>query len=121
MPAGTSRWPRAWRARIRTRTRTAGSGAMRRSRPRPVVPEAPTAGPGGAADTSQPDDGACDRSRELARLVDPIAGEQLDHGKAAGAVVVVVMDGEVALTKGYGFADRDAGRPMTADATLVHM
>src|SRR5690242_7038430 len=79
------------------------------------------AGPGGLPDTPKSDGGAGDRSRELARLVDPIVGEQLGHGKAAGAVVVVVMEGEVALAKGYGFADREAGRPMTADATLVHV
>ena len=57
----------------------------------------------------------------LARVVDGVMTPQLQRLAIAGAVVVVVKDGAVALAKGYGFADAAAGRPMTADDTLVHV
>src|SRR2546423_1722887 len=37
----------------------------------------------------------------------------------AGAVLVVVHDGSVVLSRGYGLADVATGRPMTGDTTLV--
>ncbi|MGH8186930.1 MAG: serine hydrolase domain-containing protein, partial [Steroidobacteraceae bacterium] len=46
----------------------------------------------------------------------PIA---LERGDLAGAVVAVVKDGEVLLTKGYGYSDVAAKKPMDAQRTLV--
>lgn len=43
---------------------------------------------------------------------------QRDH--AAGAVLVVVDRNGTLLSRGYGAADVEAGRPMTPDTTLVH-
>jgi CubicO group peptidase (beta-lactamase class C family) len=46
----------------------------------------------------------------------PIA---LQRGDLAGAVVAVVKDGEVLLTKGYGYSDVAAKKPMDAQRTLI--
>lgn len=54
----------------------------------------------------------------IAEVVDPIMKEWLDHG-GAGAVVVVVDRDRSLFSKGYGVADKEAGRPFTADRTLV--
>jgi Beta-lactamase len=55
----------------------------------------------------------------LASVLDPLMAEWIDKHKGPGAVVVVVKrDGEV-FAKGYGFSDIEAGKPFTADATLV--
>ncbi|MEM9170914.1 MAG: serine hydrolase domain-containing protein, partial [Pseudomonadota bacterium] len=43
---------------------------------------------------------------------------RIDAAATPGAVVVVVENGAVVLSKGYGFADREAGAPMTTQ-TLV--
>lgn len=42
----------------------------------------------------------------------------LDSGDIAGAVVVVVNDGEVLLQKGYGYADLETQAPVDPEATL---
>jgi CubicO group peptidase (beta-lactamase class C family) len=57
----------------------------------------------------------------LAGVVDGIATAQRQRLSVAGAVVVVVKDGAIALAKGYGLADAAARRSMTADETLVHV
>jgi CubicO group peptidase (beta-lactamase class C family) len=55
----------------------------------------------------------------VASVVDPLMTKWIDGHKGPGAVVVVVNgDGEV-FAKGYGFADIEAKKPFTADATLV--
>ena len=55
----------------------------------------------------------------VASVVDPLMTKWIDEHKGPGAVVVVVNgDGEV-FAKGYGFADIEAKKPFTADATLV--
>jgi CubicO group peptidase (beta-lactamase class C family) len=55
----------------------------------------------------------------LASVVDPLMTEWVDRRKGPGAVVVVVTRDGPVFAKGYGFADIDAGKPFTADATLV--
>ena len=42
----------------------------------------------------------------------------LRRGDVAGAVVVVVKDGQVLLQKGYGYADVEARKPVRPEATL---
>ncbi|ELZ30230.1 penicillin-binding protein, beta-lactamase class c [Halosimplex carlsbadense 2-9-1] len=44
---------------------------------------------------------------DLESLVDDLVESSLEGRTASGATVAVVADGEVALTKGYGVADRD--------------
>ena len=48
----------------------------------------------------------------IQNFIDPLVLEQLERRKIAGAVVVVVKDGAVILSKGYGHADVAAGRAM---------
>jgi len=55
----------------------------------------------------------------LASVVDPLMAGWIDKRKGPGAVVVVVKRDGVVFAKGYGFADIEARKPFTADATLV--
>ena len=55
----------------------------------------------------------------IAGVVDPLLAEWVDKRKGPGAVVVVVTRKAQVFAKGYGFADIEARRPFTADATLV--
>jgi CubicO group peptidase (beta-lactamase class C family) len=56
---------------------------------------------------------------DLGAFLDPLINDQLAQLKIAGAVVVVVKDDGILFAKGYGYADVENKRPMTADATLV--
>ncbi|QLH77144.1 beta-lactamase family protein [Halosimplex rubrum] len=47
-------------------------------------------------------------------LLDDLVESSLEGRTASGATVAVVADGEVALTKGYGVADRESERPVDA-------
>lgn len=57
---------------------------------------------------------------EIEGFLDALVLGQLESRKIAGAVVVVVKDGVVVLSKGYGHADVGAARPMGRD-TLVRI
>src|SRR5262252_2085156 len=56
---------------------------------------------------------------DLAAFMGPLIEDQLAHLKIAGAVVVVVKNGSTLFARGYGYADVESRRPMTADKTLV--
>jgi CubicO group peptidase (beta-lactamase class C family) len=56
---------------------------------------------------------------DLEGFLAPLMEQQLAQHHVAGAVAVIVKDGAVLFAKGYGLADREASRPMTADAALV--
>jgi CubicO group peptidase (beta-lactamase class C family) len=56
---------------------------------------------------------------DLGAFLDPLIKDQLARLKIVGAVVVVVKDDGILLARGYGYADVENKRPMTADATLV--
>lgn len=56
---------------------------------------------------------------DLAAYLDGIVPQQLERENIAGAVIVVVKDGNVLFQKGYGYADVKNRIPMTADRTLV--
>jgi CubicO group peptidase (beta-lactamase class C family) len=55
----------------------------------------------------------------LASVVDPMMARWISRRKGPGAVVVVVKRDAVVFAKGYGFADIEAGKPFSADATVV--
>lgn len=55
----------------------------------------------------------------LASVLDPVMTAWIDGHKGPGAVVVVVTHDGPVFAKGYGFADVEAGKPFTADSTLV--
>src|SRR5262245_7481006 len=56
---------------------------------------------------------------DLAAFIGPLIETQLARLKIAGAVVVVVKNGSTLLARGYGYADVESRRSMTADKTLV--
>ena len=55
---------------------------------------------------------------DLQSWLDGIVPYALQRGDVAGAVVVVVKDGQVLLQKGYGYADVAAKTPVSPDSTL---
>lgn len=82
--------------------------------PTPVEPVAEAAGepapvPAGTARLTRPD---------LEAWLDGFLPYALAAGDVAGAVVVVVKDGEVLLQKGYGYADLAARAPVDPERTL---
>src|SRR5262245_47274788 len=56
---------------------------------------------------------------DLAAFIGPLIENQLARLKIAGAVVVVVKNDSTLFARGYGYADVESRRPMTADKTLV--
>ncbi len=55
----------------------------------------------------------------IAGVIDPLMADWMSKYKGPGAVVVVVKRDGPVFAKGYGFADIEAKKPFTADATLV--
>lgn len=74
------------------------------------VPDAP-------AQDSAPASGPIDRA-DLESWLDGFMPYALAQGDLAGAVVTVVADGEILLSKGYGYADLETRAPVDPDATL---
>lgn|GEM_PF-60654 len=58
-------------------------------------------------------------SVDVEAYADGLVPSALARGGLAGAVVVVVKDGQILLAKGYGYADRAKGRPMDAARTVI--
>jgi len=79
--------------------------------PKKAVAEATT---GAAQAASTPEMTAAD----VSAFLDGIMPEQLAREDIAGAVVLVVKDGKVLFTKGYGYADIEKKIPVTPDGTL---
>jgi CubicO group peptidase (beta-lactamase class C family) len=52
----------------------------------------------------------------LSSRVDAAAQSALDEKRIVGAVITVMIDGEIAHRKSYGYADREAGVPMKENA-----
>src|SRR5215471_5001631 len=74
---------------------------------------------GAVADTPVPRAPLELTTANLADAVDPLMAGWIDKRKGPGAVVVVVKRDAQVFAKGYGFADVEARKPFTADATLV--
>jgi len=74
----------------------------------------------GAAADSPPSQAPLElTAANLASVIDPLMTEWIDKRKGPGAVVVVVKRDALAFAEGYGFADIEARKSFTADATLV--
>jgi CubicO group peptidase (beta-lactamase class C family) len=58
-------------------------------------------------------------SADVGAWLDGFMPNAIKQGDIAGAVVVVVKDGEVLVERGYGYADIDAETPMDPERTLV--
>ncbi|QLH81615.1 serine hydrolase domain-containing protein [Halosimplex pelagicum] len=67
--------------------------------------------PGSGRPAALQDDGG---DTDIESLLDDLVESSLEGRTATGATVAVVADGEVALTKGYGVADRESERPVDA-------
>jgi CubicO group peptidase (beta-lactamase class C family) len=57
-------------------------------------------------------------ANDLESFVDDIMADHFDRFELAGAAVTVVKDGDVILSKGYGYADIAAGIPVEPDSTI---
>lgn len=91
------------------------------------VPAAASNGAGAAVSAQEgagPDDSSDgDRidGEELAALLDERIAESLEEHDLPGATAAVVADGEVALTEGYGVADREAETAVDPAETLFRV
>ena len=55
---------------------------------------------------------------DVEAFLDGVMPLQIEREDIAGAVIVVVKDGKILFTKGYGFSDVAKRTPVTPDATL---
>jgi CubicO group peptidase (beta-lactamase class C family) len=60
-------------------------------------------------------------AKELEAFLDGVVITTMDASHIPGAVVVVVKDGELFFSKGYGFADKAKKSPVLPDATLFRI
>jgi CubicO group peptidase (beta-lactamase class C family) len=58
---------------------------------------------------------------ELETFLDNVISGQLADDHIAGATVAVVKDGRLFFAKGYGYADRQHGKPVSATRTLFRI
>lgn len=66
--------------------------------------------------TAQADDAS-----DLAHFLDGYVPRELQRSEIAGAAVAIVKDGQLLVARGYGFADRDKQRPVSAADTLFRV
>src|SRR5262245_41101562 len=57
-------------------------------------------------------------SQDVSAFLDGIMPQQLAREDISGAVVSIVKDGKVLFAKGYGYADVEVKKPVSADDTL---
>jgi CubicO group peptidase (beta-lactamase class C family) len=81
--------------------------------PVPPTPQAPTAGESKV--TEPPHELTVE---DVHAFMDGFVPMQLEREDIAGAVVLVVKDGAILFSKGYGYSDVDKKTPVTVDATL---
>ena len=60
-------------------------------------------------------------AEDVAAFLDGVVPLQLKRENIAGAVVLVVKDGKVLYSKGYGYSDVKTRTPMSADGNLVRV
>lgn len=109
----------SWKSRFRFAGLAAilvagGAAAQGPTLPKPAAPAV-------AATSVPPQTAAAGRAltrEDLEAWLDGIVPYALHRGDVAGAVVVVVKDGQVLLQKGYGYADVAARKPVSPDTTL---
>jgi CubicO group peptidase (beta-lactamase class C family) len=59
--------------------------------------------------------------RALETLVDSVMRRGMENDHIPGAVFTLVQDGRVVFSKGYGFSDVDARRPVSPDSTVFRI
>jgi CubicO group peptidase (beta-lactamase class C family) len=83
-------------------------------KPKPTAPA--SAGPGAPAAAVQPAHEIT--ASDVEAFLDGVVPMQLQRADIAGAVIVIVKDGSVLFSKGYGFADVKKRTPVSPSATL---
>lgn len=87
--------------------------------PRPALPHAPTVrdsalfpprDPGAGAYTADEDDAPQSLEQLRAAIADVVA-----QGDEVGVAIAIIEDGEMVMAEGFGLADRERERPVTAD------
>ena len=87
----------------------------------PSVPLAPSLPSGHAANAPVAQAAAPGHAltaEDVSAYVDGLIPDAINRGNVAGAVVVVVKDGQVLFERGYGFADLKARRPIDPETTM---
>lgn len=85
----------------------------------PAVPKTSAAKPGEQAkEVSAPELRHELTASDLEAFLDGMMPAQLEREDIAGAVISVVKDGKLLFAKGYGYADTEKRRTVTADSTL---
>ena len=79
----------------------------------PKVAAKPSSSPATSSTEAHPMTG-----EDVGAFLDGILPMQLKRENIAGAVVIVVKDGNVLFQKGYGYADVEKGTPVTPEGTL---
>jgi CubicO group peptidase (beta-lactamase class C family) len=59
--------------------------------------------------------------KELETIFDPIVADQMSKLHIPGAVVVVVKEGRILFTKGYGYADIEKKTPVVPEKTIFRI
>lgn len=60
-------------------------------------------------------------ARDLEKFFDPIFTEHMQKSQIPGAVLVVVKEGRILLTKGYGYANLEKKTPVVPDKTIFRV
>ncbi len=84
--------------------------------PTPTTP--PAKGATGTPEASQKTTAPEMTAADVSAFLDGIMPQQLAREDVAGAVVLVIKDGKVLFTKGYGYACADKKTPVLPDGTL---
>lgn len=82
-----------------------------KARPKPNISSAESA-PATAADSAHELSAA-----DVSAFVDGIVPLEIERGDIAGAVVVVVKDGKILLSRGYGYSDAEKKLPVSPEET----
>lgn len=85
----------------------------------PAVPPAVQTGNASSISAPAPSAPAAMTSEDVSAFLDGVVPLQLKRENIAGAMVIVVKDGKVLYSKGYGYSDIKARKPVTTDATLT--
>jgi CubicO group peptidase (beta-lactamase class C family) len=89
--------------------------------PSPLIPLPSPAPAGIPAATPQTTPTPALTKEDFETFLDALIPSQLQNRDIPGAVVSVVKDGQVLFTKGYGYADVEAKKPVLADQTLFRL
>jgi len=92
---------------------SAATAQLPKATPAPPAPQQPTAGESRVSETPHEL-----TASDVAAFLDGFVPMQLERENIAGAVVLVVKDGKVLFSRGYGYSDVDKKTPVSPDSTL---